>query len=224
MIDIENIDICEPIRLGYAKILYRNNDDIIIHELRSHAIMMNVQNIQIIDRLIDQYQLWKYPLFDVKQKECVDILVNKYHKTFQFACYQAVYTFQTKINYSLPPNVTIHQLSYKHKHLIYQNYKLMEHDYIDDKINKGHLWGLFEDHHLAGFIGIHDEGSMGMLEILPTYRHKGYGTLLESFLINYFLEQGWIPYCQVLPHNKASLNLQKKLGLAISNQLSYWLF
>lgn len=62
------------------------------------------------------------------------------------------------------------------------------------------------------------------IEILPQYRRKGYGYLLEGYLINEYLDRGWIPYCQVVEDNEASLHLQKKLKMTLSKQLSYWLF
>lgn len=65
---------------------------------------------------------------------------------------------------------------------------------------------------------------MGLLEVLPAYQRKGYATMLESYLINYFLDQGWVAYCQVIENNQASLQLQKKLGLTISQNVSFWMF
>ena len=76
---------------------------------------------------------------------------------------------------------------------------------------------------LAGFIGTHHEGSMGMLEIFPEYRRLGLGYALESALIRRLMEQGAIPYCQVYEGNEASLRLQRKLGLTFSDEFVYWL-
>lgn len=49
----------------------------------------------------------------------------------------------------------------------------------------------------VGFIGEHLEGSMGLLEILPGYRGKGYGTELESFMICHMLEKGQRPFARL---------------------------
>ena len=77
---------------------------------------------------------------------------------------------------------------------------------------------------MVGFIGQHLEGSMGLLEVLPQYRKNGYGMELEQTMINYMLEKGLIPFCQVEVTNEKSLRLQKKLGLTISREQVYWLF
>lgn len=76
---------------------------------------------------------------------------------------------------------------------------------------------------LAGFIGEHLEGSMGLLEVLPEYRSKGYGYKLETFLINHFLRLNVIPFCQVRINNSESLALQKKIGMEISELTTFWI-
>ena len=79
------------------------------------------------------------------------------------------------------------------------------------------------DRVLAGFIGAHPEGSMGMLHIFPEYRRHHLGYALEAEQIRRFLEQGIIPFCHIVTSNTASLALQKKLGLTFSDEPVYWL-
>ena len=86
------------------------------------------------------------------------------------------------------------------------------------------MTGAFLDGVLAGFIGIHEEGSIGMLEVLPAYRRRGLGYALEAGAIRRALKEGTIPYCQVIEGNTASMELQKKLGLEFSDGFVYWLF
>lgn len=86
------------------------------------------------------------------------------------------------------------------------------------------MWGLFEGNAIAGFIGMHPEGSMGLLEVLPEYRRRGYGYLLEAYLIRLHLQRGWTPYCHVVKGNEASLRLQKKLGFEFAEKPAIWVF
>jgi len=44
--NIEMIDIEEPLRLGYANIIYQGNDGIIIHELRSDVLMVAMSDVK----------------------------------------------------------------------------------------------------------------------------------------------------------------------------------
>lgn len=118
-----------------------------------------------------ELNLKQYQLFNVKQKEIVDVLVNDFHHTFAFSCYQAVYN-QTSISIQYPSHVSISLLTNEHALMIKENYR-----YIDELIENKHMWGLFVYGELAGFIGIHDEGSMGLLEVLPSYQRHGYGMM-----------------------------------------------
>lgn len=55
------------------------------------------------------------------------------------------------------------------------------------------MTGAFLDGVLAGFIGIHEEGSIGMLEVLPAYRRRSLGYALEAGAIRPRTEGGRYP-------------------------------
>ena len=95
-------------------------------------------------------------------------------------------------------------------------------EYITSLVESGVMHGAFIDNKLAGFIGMHMEGSMGLLEVLPEFQRRGIGVLLESYMVDWSREQGFIPYCQVFTDNAASLKLQEKLGLEGSASCVYW--
>lgn len=221
---LNDVDMIEPLRLRQADIIYEGKEGIVFHELRSDALMVSMNDTDKFKEIYENNHLDRFELWDVKQKAIADILVNDYHKILQFACYQAIYDRKKFIDIEERNDVHIQCLSLKYAQDVIDAYQHNDPSYIYDLIGKKHLWGLFEKQRLAGFIGIHDEGSMGLLEVLPQFQRKGYGTMLESYLINEYLKQGLVPYCQVIAGNEKSLKLQKKLGLTISNQLSYWLF
>ena len=87
----------------------------------------------------------------------------------------------------------------------------------------GLVYGGFVNGKIIGMIGLHYQGSMGLLEVKPEYRRNGYGEIMEKFLINSRLEKGLIPYCQIIDDNAASLALQRKLGLDLSDNKLYWM-
>ena len=76
----------------------------------------------------------------------------------------------------------------------------------------------------AGFIGKHEEGSIGMLTVLPEYRGQKIALALEAYMINRELEQGFTPYGQVREDNTASIKLQKKVGLCFSKTPVFWVY
>lgn len=82
-------------------------------------------------------------------------------------------------------------------------------------IEQGELFAAVLDGKLAGFMGLHADGSMGMLEVFPEYRKLGVGRAIEKFFINFCLDRGWTPYGQVFLDNEKSFSLQQNLGMSV---------
>ena len=78
--------------------------------------------------------------------------------------------------------------------------------YMERAADRG-IIGAFVEGRPAGFVGFHDEGSIGMLEVLPAYRRRGLGEILQRAAINLALERGRFPFGQVIDGNTASLEL-----------------
>ena len=124
------------------------------------------------------------------------------------------------------PACDIRPLQPCHAPLAAAHYHLFEdtEPYITSRIAAGRMWGVFDGGSLAGFIGTHVEGSMGILEVLPEYRRRGYGLALEQFLIAWHLERGWTPFGHVIDGNEASIRLQKKAGLVCAELPTIWMY
>lgn len=95
--------------------------------------------------------------------------------------------------------------------------------YLLDRIAAGTMFGVFQEGEIAGFAGNHDEGSIGMLTVLPAFRRRGLGLYLEQIAISRALARGEIPFGQVAPDNAASLALQRRLGMQVSEGLVCWM-
>lgn len=85
------------------------------------------------------------------------------------------------------------------------------------------VFGALVDGNLAGFIGRHRDGNMGMLEVRSEFRRRGIGEELQKFLIGYIMTFGRIPICDVYADNAPSLALQEKLGLTRADNYTFWL-
>ena len=83
------------------------------------------------------------------------------------------------------------------------------------RLSEGRFFGAFVDEELLGFVGEHEEGSIGMLEVRRRWRRSGWGEALEATKINDCLSRGELPWTEVYPQNKNSLTLQRKLGLTV---------
>ena len=85
------------------------------------------------------------------------------------------------------------------------------------------VFGAIADGKLAGFIGRHGDGNMGMLEVFAPFRRRGIASRLEKFLITYVMTFGRVPICDVYTDNLASIALQGKLGMTKGIGYTYWL-
>ena len=95
--------------------------------------------------------------------------------------------------------------------------------YMQGALRRGML-GAFVDGACAGFAGFHEEGSIGMLEVLPAYRRRGVGEALLRGAVRLALERGQYACGQVFTDNQASLALQRKVGMSVSRERLFWLF
>ena len=119
--------------------------------------------------------------------------------------------------------LTIRQLTTDDLPQVADNYKLEGEDYLRSLLERGQLFGGFLNDTMIGFAGRHTEGSIGLLEVFPAYRRRGFATALEQHMIDQELTLGRIPFGQVLTDNAPSLALQRSLGMTLSNGTLCWL-
>ena len=140
-------------------------------------------------------------------------------------CYQSVYTKKSPLTIE-NSNIEIRILNEEYAEYVFNNYSskdTIDIEYIRDRINTNTMLGAFIDENLVGFIGTHEEGSIGILEVLPYYRNRGIGECLQKYATNLALSQDRIPYGQIKINNLNSIRLQERLGFEISEDIVYWL-
>ncbi len=211
----------EPINRGTADLLYVEKDGILLLEKKSGAYMMSVNEPDLAERLVAE--ILDAKIFVTYQDFCLPIIKNRFGFANQFTCLQAAYLHKTFL--PSDTSIIVYLLNCDHIQEVWGHYHTMDDpDYIRNLIDNGQIYGAFVNGSLTGFIGIHPEGSIGMLEVLPEFRRRGIGSALESCIVNMMVKKGWIPFCQVFKNNLNSINMQKKLGFELSNQYIYWLF
>lgn len=137
-------------------------------------------------------------------------------------CYQGV-MLRTE-PFKLSGELDVRPLDASYGEEVQKRYSLNTNESLELMTAQGQLFGAFKDGEWVGFIGFHDEGSMGMLEIFPQYQRKGYGEYLEKWLVNYEMARGNIPFGHVIVDNARSLALQKKMGFTLYEQRVHWLW
>ena len=107
--------------------------------------------------------------------------------------------------------------------VLYANYGHASREYLAERIADGVMIGAYVDGRLAGFIGEHVEGSMGLLHVMPEYRRHHLGYKLERADLRRTMLLGHVPFCQVVPDNHASRSLQRRLNMTQAEGMLYWI-
>lgn len=214
-----NASVIDPIERASADVLYASADCVMIKDKISDVIMLQTENMALAEELLDGLPK-DTALLVAHNKELADLVERKLGFDKRVPCYQGVYR---KEPFNLPQtNLTIRLLTEDEAEDASQMYRFTKEDAIKH-IRLGLVYGGFVDGRIVAMAGLHYQGSMGLLEVKPEYRRRGYGEIMEKFIINSQLKKGFAPYCQIIEDNAPSLALQSKLGLDLSKNLLYWM-
>lgn len=158
-------------------------------------------------------------LVDVHDERLFRILASRGY-SFEEPCYLFSYHGSRKDE----GKYAFREFSQKDFPIYAEHYKSGDEEELMKDVLDKRVIGIYDDKILMGFAGFHKEGSMGMLEVFPSFRRKGVGTCLISHLINLRLDSGCIPFCNVYVSNEPSIRLQAVLGMSKAKGLSYWLW
>lgn len=234
-----HIDMIELINRGQARLVYADGATVCLQDKVGEAYFHTAQTAEDGIRALQVLQ-------KDAQKQGENGILLVLHQDFMcesaeqmlgvqrlISCYQAVYTRKEKLPitglYRLDGKkqegiAEIRLLTEEYVDVVAANYHTMDDpDYIRERIQAGCMYGAFLENRLAGFIGMHTEGSVGMLEVLPEYRGRHIGKALETYMLNFSLERGMTPYGQVAEGNEISEKLQESLGLCFSRTMIYWM-
>ena len=214
---LSHTDMTEALRRGLGEIAAATEQGVLLSVDEGCCGMLSCADLETARRLLKGK---RFPLLAIHQAEMESALCGELGMETWMRCRQAVFPGRE------PPETTseeIRPLSAEHLDFLPANYRHEDSEYLSWLLERQALFGAFRAGVLAGFIGKHAEGAMGLLEVLPAWRRQGVGESLERFLIARELEQGNVPYCQVFTDNLASLALQKKLGLTLAEGTVSWL-
>jgi 8-oxo-dGTP diphosphatase len=94
--------------------------------------------------------------------------------------------------------------------------------YVKDCIRKGISAGLYENNKLVSWSITQDDGAIGFLHTLDEYRRKGFGYNITLSMIEQVRNSGGLPFANVLPENKRSIDLLLKLGFKESKKIHWF--
>ena len=218
-----NIDLYSLIEHEEGKLLYEAQQGCVVCSKDGDTIMTDITDGAALCAVLRDLALREVESAVVKSRSAQQAVCEIFGFQGSNACTQWVYAPREP---PVVPACDIRPLGLCHAPAAAAHYGLFDdaEPYIASRIAAGRMWGVFDGGRLAGFIGTHSEGSMGMLEVLPEFRRKGYGLALEQFLIAWHLSRGWTPFGHVIDGNEPSLRLQQKAGMVCAGLPAIWLF
>lgn len=219
-----HIDMTETIYRGLGEILYAEPDGVLLlaHNKATGAPILYQHSAASSETSEKLLPLIKKPLPVVAHQNYGVSAIVDWRGGSIDRCVQA--TWPTFVPPKCDPAVEIWPLDLGDLPTVERHYRLIENPAeLAERISSGNMFGACVEDQLAGFIGIHTEGSMGMLTVLEPYRGRGIGMALETYLICQELRRGHIPYSQIFSENERSISLQKKVGMQLSADPIWWL-
>ena len=216
----ENACIIDDLLTGEGELISFQNGISVVYHLKSHTLMAFGEGKCSMEDL-PQTLPEDIVFICTNLEELLEDIRAKYgFKPYQ-CCYQSVYTRPEKLPVE---HKDIRTLSMEHFETINANYEDGEMGvYIKNRILNQAMFGAFKGEEMIGFCGVHIDGSLGMLYVKEEYRRGHTGSSLASYLVNYALQRGLVPYAHIEATNEKSLKMQESMGLYLSKKKIYWL-
>ena len=218
---IENLGLARVLRRGSAEIIEQRDDALLIRDSVSGAYLFACDDSAAGTELLDRRIGRDCGLMMVSDLALGTAAFERYGFTEMIECYQVAYYGETPVCDS---RISVRTADANDLTMLEENYKLISPEELEEAVRRRSVLLGYHGDELIGFIGEHLEGSMGMLYIFPEHRHRGFASELEKHMIRATMERGYIPFGQVEKDNQASLNLQKKLGMTVSEKLIVWMW
>lgn len=232
---LNNIDMIELIQRGRAVLIERKGDSILLKDSHSGVLFHYGADVESGRELLKgcKEQGDKEVCFILHQEEMVPIAKEFLGIEEIMACHQAVYTRKESLPitglYRLDGEPMESGLYIRKLEKIDEKAALSIYTGVDGSsyvricLEHGNLYGAFFGEELAGIMGIHEDGSIGMLQVKDKFQGQKVAKALETYLINLVLSWGWIPYGQVEENNEISRRLQESLGMYTSKGKIFWM-
>lgn len=232
-----HMDMIELIHRGRAHLVYQQGGEILLKDMLT-GIYFHTRMMPLAD-LKD----WKLPEYlkehgesiscmVTHQENMVDAIRTKLCLSVSEECWQVVYTKREKmpVRGLYGPNgirkedgLCIRLLDETSQDFVIEHYEIGDESYVRSRIRNKAVYGAFYGEEIVGFAGQHEEGSLGMLFVLPEYRSRRVAAALETYMINLSVERGEVPYGHVIIGNTASEKMQENLGLCKAKGKVYWM-
>ena len=217
-----HIDMIELLRLREAEALYAAEDGVLIYLAQGNIYMLSAASKECAQKITAQ--ITDASMLVLHQPYLKDELMRRFSLTGYMPCHQAAWLSDSPAP-SSTQDYDIRLLTEADLPFVREHYdNISDEVYLLERLKAGML-GIYVEGELAGFIGTHTEGTIGLLEILPAYRRLGLAFALERAMMRRQQGLGRIPYAQIKEGNEASLKLHWKLGMEVTPDASVlWMY
>ena len=134
----------------------------------------------------------------IHQREMVPFMEKYFHLKTDMECIQGAYTRREKLPVRglYGPDgrgengFSIRTLTEEFIPFVAEHYsEIGSPEYVTERILHGAVYGAFYEEKIVGFIADHEEGSIGMLYVLPEYRKRHVAMALETYCMNLAVER-----------------------------------
>lgn len=218
------IDLLEQ---GRADVLYGGTDSLIV--AGDGMLLVHCLDREEWDRLLrvlkDEIARHEYWVVKAHEEwyleELMDLLQVKKPRPF----YNAIFPDDVPVPENRVEGLEIRSLTMKDFDFVRSHYKTVDDDeYITERIQSGSMLGAWLNRELTGFIGLHDDGTMGLMEVDPAYRRRGIGRALQGALVRRLRAKKRRTFGNVDAANPTAREVHGKVGAVIDDRPVYWLF
>lgn len=126
------------------------------------------------------------------------------------------------IDLTMPPGLQPIRQEHLQKVYDYSKYQqFLSKDYLLKRLEYGGGFCIELDGLQAAWVMTHDDGSIGMLQVVDEYRGRGFARMLIKGMAIKVRQKGRPVFAHIEPGNKPSLNLFESLGFEVKGQLTW---
>ena len=209
------------LRRGTGRVLEETGSMLFLYDTVSKAHFLACDDIDTGLAVLDRHNSRQISLLMVTDIELGRAAFRRYGFSDRLECRQAAWYGKTP---EPDPEISVRTAGRDDLPLLIETYDLISPEEMEQVVERGSILLGYHRERLIGFIGEHLEGSMGLLYVFPEFRGQGFGAALEKICISETLKKSFIPFGQVEKDNQASLALQKRIGMTVSDRLLCWMW
>lgn len=214
---LNHLDIIYAINHG-ASIIYFDNHGIIIKFGDVH--ILSVKEPELAKQLLDNLDDCK--MLAIHNDHNQEFIKEKFKFEPTIIAHQYGY-LKEYVTIIDNPKINIKEIGMEHYNFIKDNYSgSIDEEYLIKRIKANVFIGAFDNDKIVGCAGIHDEGSIGFVEVIEEYRRKKIASMLETYMINKLLKNNEIVYLQVEIDNIPSMKFHERLGFIQASDIITW--